>query len=61
MEDQVMMDQEQLGRLIALANRAWRDMTPEQKQEMLRTQAEGWARSEAQWAKDYAEGKCERD
>jgi len=36
-------------------------MTPEQKAEMLRKQAEGWARSEAQWAKDFREGKCERD
>lgn len=36
-------------------------MTPEEKAEMLRKQAESWARSEAQWAKDFAEGKCERD
>lgn len=36
-------------------------MTPEQKAEMLRKQAEGWVRSETQWAKDYKEGKCERD
>jgi len=36
-------------------------MTPEQKNEMLRKQAESWARSEAQWAKDFREGKCERD
>lgn len=36
-------------------------MTPEQKAEMTRKQAESWARSEAQWAKDFREGKCERD
>lgn len=36
-------------------------MTPEEKAEMLRKQGEGWARSEAQWAKDFKEGKCERD
>ncbi len=36
-------------------------MTPEQKAEMIRKQGEGWARSEAQWAKDFREGKCERD
>ncbi len=36
-------------------------MTPEQKAEMLRKQGEGWARAEAQWAKDFREGKCERD
>ncbi len=36
-------------------------MTPEQRAEMLRKQGEAWARSEAQWAKDFHEGKCERD
>lgn len=36
-------------------------MTPEQKVEMLRIQTESWVRSETQWAKDYREGKCERD
>jgi len=36
-------------------------MTPEAKVKMLRRQAEGWVRSEAQWAKDFREGKCERD
>jgi len=36
-------------------------MTPEEKEAMLRRQAEGWARSEAQWAEDFREGKCERD
>lgn len=36
-------------------------MTPEQKAEMLRKQGESWAKSEAQWAKDFREGRCERD
>lgn len=36
-------------------------LSPEQKAEMLRKQGEGWAKSEAQWAKDFREGKCERD
>lgn len=36
-------------------------MTPEQKAEMLRKQGEGWAKSEAQWAKDFREGKCQYD
>lgn len=36
-------------------------MTPEQKAEMFRKQGEGWARSEAQWAKDFREGKCQYD
>lgn len=36
-------------------------MTPEEKAEMYRKQGEGWARSEAQWAKDFREGKCKRD
>lgn len=36
-------------------------LTPEQRAEIFRKQGESWARSEAQWAKDYREGKCERD
>lgn len=36
-------------------------MSPEEIREMLRKQGEGWAKSEAQWAKDFREGKCERD
>lgn len=36
-------------------------MTPEQKTEMLRKQAIAWALSEAQWAQDFRDGKCERD
>lgn len=36
-------------------------MTPEEKAEMLRRQAEGWAKSEAQWAKDFREGRCKYD
>ena len=28
-------------------------MTPEQRAEMFRKQADGWARAEAQWAKDF--------
>ena len=36
-------------------------MTPEQKAEMYRQQGESWAQSEARWAKDFREGKCERD
>lgn len=36
-------------------------MSPEERAKLFRTQAEGWAKSEAQWAKDFREGKCERD
>lgn len=36
-------------------------MSPEEKTAMLRKQAEGWAKSEAQWAKDFREGKCKYD
>lgn len=51
----------ELNELIEKAKNIVDKMTPEEKKEMLRKQAEGWAKSEAQWAKDYAEGKCERD
>lgn len=36
-------------------------MSSEELKEMLRKQGEGWAKSEAQWAKDFREGKCKRD
>lgn len=36
-------------------------MSPEEVREMLRKQGENWAKSEAQWAKDFCEGKCKRD
>ena len=36
-------------------------MTPEQKERMLAAQSERWVKSEMQWAKDFREGKCERD
>lgn len=50
-----------LDRLLALGKAKVNAMTPEEKDEMLRKQAEGVAKSEAQWAKDFREGKCERD
>lgn len=51
----------ELDELIRKARLAVAAMTPEQKAEMLRKQTEGWAKAEAQWAKDFREGKCERD
>lgn len=50
-----------LEELLATARRTWDSMTPEEQRAMLQKQAEAWARSEAQWAKDFAEGKCKRD
>lgn len=50
--------------LLALIEKAKRQvaaMSPEEIREMIRVQGEGWAKSEAQWAKDFREGKCERD
>ena len=52
---------EELQKLIRKGCAIVNAMTPEQKAEMLREQAEGVARAEAQWAKDFREGKCERD
>ena len=51
----------ELEELIRKAKIYMDSLTPEQKAEMLRKQAEGWARSEAQWDRDFREGKCERD
>lgn len=36
-------------------------MTEAERAEMLRKQGESWVKAEAQWAKDFREGKCERD
>lgn len=47
--------------MLARAKEVWEKMTPEEKDAMLKKQAEGWARSEAQWAKDFREGKCKYD
>lgn len=54
-------DNSELNELIRKARIAVDAMTPEQKIEMLRKQGESWARSEAQWAKDFREGKCDCD
>lgn len=51
----------ELDELIRKARLAVDAMTPEQKAEMLRKQGESWAKAEVQWAKDFREGKCERD
>lgn len=51
----------ELEDLIAKARAKVAAMSPSEIDEMLRVQAEGWARAEAQWAKDFAEGKCKRD
>lgn len=50
-----------LKKLIEDAKRAVNAMTPAECEAMYRKQAEGWARSEAQWAKDFREGKCRHD
>lgn len=50
-----------LKELIEAARKQVDAMTEEQKREMIRKQGEGWAKAEAQWAADFAAGKCERD
>lgn len=51
----------ELEDLLERARAAYEAMTPEQKEEMHRKQREGWVKAELQWAKDFREGKCERD
>lgn len=51
----------ELERLLKKAKEVVDAMTPEQRAEMFRKQGESWARAEMQWAKDFREGKCERD
>ena len=52
---------QELEELLKLAIEQYEKLTPEQKEQMLYKQAQGWAKAEVQWAKDYREGKCERD
>lgn len=54
------MDQE-LERLISQAKEQVDKMSPEEKEEMMRQQRDGWVKAEMQWAKDFAAGLCERD
>lgn len=54
-------DPPELTELIRKAREYMDSLTPEQREEMLRKQGEGWARSETQWAKDFREGKCAQD
>ena len=51
----------ELERLLAESKANVDAMTPEQREEMLRQQRDGWVKAELQWAKDFREGKCERD
>lgn len=51
----------ELTELLRKARIAVDAMTPEQREEMHRNQRESWVRAEMQWAKDFREGKCERD
>ena len=51
----------ELTELILVANKVVDAMTPYEKAAMLHQQGKGWVKAEAQWAKDFREGKCERD
>jgi len=51
----------ELEELLRAAKAYVESLTPEQKEAMLLEQAKSWAIAEAQWAKDFREGKCERD
>lgn len=47
--------------LIAAARRQVDAMTPAEIETMFQQQAKRVGRAEAQWAKSFREGKCERD
>lgn len=51
----------ELKALIERAKAVVDAMTPAEREAMYRRQAEGWAKAEVQWAKDYREGKCKYD
>lgn len=50
-----------LEELIKWAKEYVDKMSPEEKEAMMQRQRESWVRAEAQWAQDFAAGKCERD
>lgn len=52
---------DELNQLFRKAKEQMDKMSPTELREMLRKQSESWAKSEAQWAKDFREGKTERD
>lgn len=54
-------DTPELEELLKIAIEQYLKMTPEEREAMYLRQSKGWAKAEVQWAKDYREGKCERD
>ena len=52
---------QELEELLKIAIEQYLKMTPEEREAMYLRQSKGWAKAEVQWAKDYREGKCERD
>lgn len=50
-----------LADMLAAAKARWEVMSVEEKEAVLRKQRDGWVRAETQWAKDFKEGKCDRD
>lgn len=56
-----MTNSKSLSVLVQEAKAAVAAMTPEEREAMYRAQREGWVKAELQWAKDFREGKCDRD
>lgn len=54
-------EQPELQELLDQVKKLVDAMTPEQLEDMHKKQRESWLRAELQWAKDFREGKCERD
>jgi predicted Fe-S protein YdhL (DUF1289 family) len=52
---------DELEELLHLAKLKWEAMSDEEKDAILDRQRKGYVKSEMQWAKDFKEGKCERD
>ena len=52
---------DELEELLRLAKLKWESMSDEEKDAILDRRHKGYVKSEMQWAKDFKEGKCERD
>jgi predicted Fe-S protein YdhL (DUF1289 family) len=52
---------DELEELLRLAKLKWDAMTDEEKDAILGKQRKDYVKAEMQWAKDFREGRCERD
>lgn len=50
-----------LRELLEKSKKYMNSLSEEERKEIFRKQGESWSKAEIEWAKDFREGKCERD